>query len=148
MDILGFIYYMLYVFFDKTGRFIYKKSPLTTNLHDIDALERVDFIILNTTNTFYIFGLFLYSLDIYIYLPALGLKDFQQYLLAIMNRNAIITCISVFIAIPLYFMYFYKDKYLKYFDKFKKMGFFRTFIYSIMGLFLMILPIILLFAAI
>lgn len=59
-----------------------------------------------------------------------------------------ITCISVLIAIPLYFMYFHKDKYLKYFDKFKKMGFFLTFIYSIIGLFLMILPIILLFAAI
>ena len=52
------------------------------------------------------------------------------------------------LAIPMYFLYFYNNKYLKYFDKFRKMNFYLKLSYSIISLFLIILPIILIFAAI
>ena len=47
-----------------------------------------------------------------------------------------------------YFLIFYKDKYIKKFERFRKMGCFLTFIYSVIGLTLLLLPIILLLAAI
>ena len=148
MDIIIFIYYMIYTFWNKSGHFIYRYSPFTIDVNDKNALDRVDIIINNATNTFFFIGVFLYSFNIYIYLPSLGLSAFQQYLLTIMSRQAAVTCITMFLGVPIYFAYFHNDKYLKYFEKFKKMGCFLTFIYSIIGLTLIILPVILLFAAI
>ena len=95
-----------------------------------------------------IFFVGLYSIDTYIYMPQMGLGEIQKYLSSKYDYMLTITCITITQVSIICFILFYKDRYLKYFDKFKKMGFFLTFIYSIIGLFLMILPIILLFAAI
>jgi len=95
-----------------------------------------------------IFFVGLYSIDTYIYMSQMGLGEIQKYLSSKYDYMLTITCITIIQVSIICFILFYKNRYLKYFDKFKRMGFFRTFIYSIIGLFLMILPIILLFAAI
>ena len=148
MKILIFVYYMLYTLFDKLGHFIYRNSPFTVHRHNQDISKGIEPIIENTTNSFYFFGLALYSLVIYIYLPSLGLEGVREYLLSIMNRKSAIVCILILESVPIYILYFYNDKYLKYFRKFQEMNFFSTFLYSVIGLFLIILPVILLFAAI
>lgn len=72
----------------------------------------------------------------------------RAYLLGVVNVDTIIICLLAIEALFFYFLIFYKDKYIKKFERFRKMGCFLTFIYSVIGLTLLLLPIILLFAAI
>lgn len=148
MDIIIFIYYMIYTFCKKIGDFGYNASPFKKSINDRDALENVSIIVTNGTGAMYIFWLSLYSLNIYVWLPKIGLGHLQALLLSVASSDAIVVCILFLLSAISYFIIFYHDRYLKYFEKFKKMGCFLTFIYSIVGLTLIVLPVILLFAAI
>lgn len=67
MDILAFIYYMLYSMFYKMGQFISRNSPFVVNKDAIHTNKNIDISVTNTTNAFYMLGVALYSMDIYIY---------------------------------------------------------------------------------
>ena len=148
MDILFFVYYMLYVPMSRIGHFCHHISPFTINGGTKYGNDMTELLIDNYAKISLIFFVGLYSIDTYIYMPQMGLGEIQKYLSSKYDYMLTITCITIIQVSIICFILFYKNRYLKYFDKFKKMGFFLTFIYSIIGLFLMILPIILLFAAI
>ena len=148
MDILFFVYYMLYVLMSRIGHFCHHNSPFTINGGTKYGNDMTELLIDNYAKISLIFFVGLYSIDTYIYMPQMGLGEIQKYLSSKYDYMLTITCITIIQVSIICFILFYKNRYLKYFDKFKRMGFFRTFIYSIIGLFLMILPIILLFAAI
>ena len=148
MDILFFVYYMLYVPMSRIGHFCHHNSPFTINGGTKYGNDMTELLIDNYAKISLIFFVGLYSIDTYIYMPQMGLGEIQKYLSSKYDYMLTITCITITQVSIICFILFYKNRYLKYFDKFKRMGFFRTFIYSIIGLFLMILPIILLFAAI
>lgn len=67
MDILAFIYYMLYSIFYKMGQFISRNSPFVVNKDARHTNKNIDISVTNTTNAFYMLGVALYSMDIYIY---------------------------------------------------------------------------------
>lgn len=67
MDILAFIYYMLHSIFYKMGQFISRNSPFVVNKDAIHTSKNIDISVTNTTNAFYMLGVALYSMDIYIY---------------------------------------------------------------------------------
>lgn len=67
MDILAFIYYMLYSIFYKMGQFISRNSPFVVNKDARHTNKNIDISVTNTTNAFYMLGIALYSMDIYIY---------------------------------------------------------------------------------
>lgn len=148
MDIPIFIYYMIYTLVYKVGQFAFHFSPLSFNKNDRRALERKEIITSNSSSALFVFGLLLYSFVIYLYMPHIGLGTLQKVLLVQMGYDMITLGILSILAIPMYFLYFYNNKYLKYFDKFRKMNFYLKLSYSIISLFLIILPIILIFAAI
>lgn len=148
MDILFFVYYMIYVPMSRIGHFSHCNSPFTINGGTKYGNDMTELLIDNYAKISLIFFVGLYSIDTYIYMPQMGLGEIQKYLSSKYDYMLTITCITIIQVSIICFILFYKNRYLKYFDKFKRMGFFRTFIYSIIGLFLMILPIILLFAAI
>lgn len=61
MDILAFIYYMLYSIFYKMGQFISRNSPFVVNKDAIHTNKNIDISVTNTTNAFYMLGVALYS---------------------------------------------------------------------------------------
>lgn len=67
MDILAFIYYMLHSIFYKMGQFISRNSPFVVNKDARHTNKNIDISVTNTTNAFYMLGVALYSMDIYIY---------------------------------------------------------------------------------
>ena len=67
MDILAFIYYMLHSIFYKMGQFISRNSPFVVNKDARHTNKNIDISVTNTTNAFYMLGIALYSMDIYIY---------------------------------------------------------------------------------
>lgn len=67
MDILAFIYYMLHSIFYKMGQFISRNSPFVVNKDARHINKNIDISVTNTTNAFYMLGVALYSMDIYIY---------------------------------------------------------------------------------
>lgn len=71
MDILAFIYYMLYSVFYKMGQFISRNSPFVVNKDARHTNKNIDISVTNTTNAFYMLGVALYSMDIYIYIYAI-----------------------------------------------------------------------------
>lgn len=68
MDILAFIYYMLHSIFYKMGQFISRNSPFVVNKDARHTNKNIDISVTNTTNAFYMLGVALYSMDIYIYI--------------------------------------------------------------------------------
>lgn len=148
MDVFTFLYYMIYTLFTKIGNIAYKTSPITIDVNDRNALERVGILVNNGTGAMFIFWLLLLDLDFYLWMPHIGLGQIRAYLLGVVNVDTIIICLLAIEALFFYFLIFYKDKYIKKFERFRKMGCFLTFIYSVIGLTLLLLPIILLFAAI
>ena len=143
-----FIYYMIYTLVHKITNFSYKYSPSSFDRNNRNAIERKEIITSNSASALFVFGLVLYSFIIYLYMPYIGLGILQKMLLSKMGYDMITLCILAIFALPIYFFCFYKDKYLKYFEKFKKMNLYLKIVYYIIGLFFIILPVILLFAAI
>lgn len=148
MDILAFIYYMLHSIFYKMGQFISRNSPFVVNKDARHTNKNIDISVTNTTNAFYMLGVALYSMDIYIYMPFCGFGELQQDLLSIMSRESVVVCIAIILGIPMYFAYFFNNRFVKKAEKFKKMSILLIFSYSLVAIAIIILPIILLFAAI
>lgn len=148
MDILAFIYYMLHSIFYKMGQFISRNSPFVVNKDARQTNKNIDISVTNTTNAFYMLGVALYSMDIYIYMPFCGFGELQQDLLSIMSRESVVVCIAIILGIPMYFAYFFNNRFVKKAEKFKKMSILSMFSYSLVAIAIIILPIILLFAAI
>ncbi len=146
MDILAFIYYMLYSIFYKMGQFISRNSPFVVNKDARHTSKNIDISVTNTTNAFYMLGVALYSMDIY--MPFCGFGELQQDLLSIMSRESVVVCIAIILGIPMYFAYFFNNRFVKKAEKFKKMSILSIFSYSLVAIAIIILPIILLFAAI
>lgn len=113
MDILAFIYYMLYSIFYKMGQFISRNSPFVVNKDAIHTNKNIDISVTNTTNAFYMLGVALYSMDIYIYMPFCGFGELQQDLLSIMSRESVVVCIAIILGIPMYFAYFFNNRFVK-----------------------------------
>lgn len=148
MNIIIFLYYMIYTLLNKMGIFSYKTSPFTVDANDKKALERVNILVTNGAGAIFTFWLLLLSINIYIWLPQIGLSYVKDYLLSFLDTDVIIICILALLSAISYLIIFHNNRYARYFEKFKKMGCLFTLIYSIVGLLLFISPIILLFAAI
>lgn len=78
MDILAFIYYMLYSIFYKMGQFISRNSPFVVNKDARHTNKNIDISVTNTTNAFYMLGVALYSMDIYIYIYICHFVDLES----------------------------------------------------------------------
>lgn len=61
-------------------------------------------------------------------MPQMGLGEIQEYLSSRYDYMLAITCITIIQVSIICIILFYKNRYLKYFEKFKRMGFFRTYI--------------------
>lgn len=81
-------------------------------------------------------------------MPFCGFGELQQDLLSIMSRESVVVCIAIILGIPMYFAYFFNNRFVKKVEKFKKMSILSIFSYSLVAIAIIILPIILLFAAI
>lgn len=81
-------------------------------------------------------------------MPFCGFGELQQDLLSIMSRESVVVCIAIILGIPMYFAYFFNNRFVKKAEKFKKMSILLMFSYSLVAIAIIILPIILLFAAI
>lgn len=130
------------------GQFISRNSSFVVNKDAIHTNKNIDISVTNTTNAFYMLGVALYSMDIYIYMPFCGFGELQQDLLSIMSRESVVVCIAIILGIPMYFAYFFNNRFVKKAEKFKKMSILSIFSYSLVAIAIIILPIILLFAAI
>ena len=69
MDVFTFLYYMIYTLFTKIGNIAYKTSPITIDVNDRNALERVGILVNNGTGAMFIFWLLLWDLDFYLWMP-------------------------------------------------------------------------------
>jgi len=138
MSFIAFLYYMFYKLVDRTYYRTYKDVPEKVADYGNDCSPA------GAAKKFLLLGLLAYSLSIYLSLP----DSFREYLNTKMDDAFVIvgTAIFLILAACLYRIVFYKDRQLMYFEKFSKMGCFLTGIYSIVGIFLIILPIIIIIA--
>lgn len=93
MDVFTFLYYMIYTLFTKIGNIAYKTSPMTIDVNDRNALERVGILVNNGTGAMFIFWLLLWDLDFYLWMPHIGLGQIRAYLLGVVNVDTIIICL-------------------------------------------------------
>lgn len=138
MSFIAFLYYMFYKLFDWIYYRTYKN--ILEKVADYGTKSSPA----GVAKKFLLFGILAYSLSIYFSLP----DSFRQYLNTKVNDAfvLVVTPIFLILAACLYRIIFYKDRQLMYFEKFSKMGCFLTGIYSIVGIFLIILPIIIIIA--
>lgn len=138
MSFIAFLYYMFYKLFDRIYYRAYK------NVREKVADYGTRSSPAGIAKYFLIVGLLAYSISIYTSLP----NSFREYLNTKVDDAFVFvgTTIFLILAASLYRIVFYKDRQLMYFEKFSKMGCFLTGIYSIVGIFLIILPIIIIIA--